>query len=552
MEGTSDMTPFEENEIDQLLTKAEELLQEDKAVEALSLLERAHKLEPHHGWIMLFRGVALGQLGQLEEAVEQFLSSADGNLDDIDIQVDAARHLSLLEQYQDAIICADRAIKLDASDAGGQAIYSEILERMGRIEEAVPYREQALLLDADDIDSRYYLAVDLCELGRHQEASQVSQSLVDNFGDDPDVIRLHGACLSYSGNHQDALACWAELERIEGITPNLLHNRASTLDVIGLREEALATINEAIELEPDLALNYYTRGMINEHYNDEVAAIEDYLEAIARDPEHLDAIMNLVEIAVAADVEAAVLERIDHLLEITDNAAKLLYARGRLLMELDELSQGKTAIEMAVQREPSLSVAWFSLTVLYGMEGDLEASVQASAQALHFFADDPVLWLNRGLALHDLRRYPEALECYDHAAQLEPTDAVPWLQIGRMMLLDLERPSDARGALKEVLRLQPKNQSASWMLALCLLRMERTEEAANELQKLLADDPDYLWGRLVRAAFHAQRKAIEDALQDLAVAVAQGYDVRLLQNEPLFKPLWKESRFKTLVAGKTP
>ena len=543
------MTPYE-NEIEQLLTKAEELLQDEKPDEAMSLLERARKLEPRHAWTMLFRGVALGQLGHVEEAVEQFLAAADENIADIDIQVDAARHLSLLEQYQDAIICAERAVALDESDAGGQAVYGEILERLGRIEEAVPYREHALSLDAEDVDSRYYLAVDLCDLGRYQEASQVSQPLVDNFGDDPDIIRLHGACLSYSGFHQDALACWAELERIEGITPNLLHNRASTLDVIGLREEALATIDEAIELEPDLALNYYTRGMINEHHGDDAAAIEDYLAAMTRDPEHLDAIINLVELAVTVDVVAAVLERIDHLLAISENTAKLLYARGRLLMELDDLPQGKSAIEQAVQREPSLSVAWFALTMLYGMEGDLEASVTASGQALRYFDDDSGLWLNRGLALHDLKRYPEALECYDRAAQLALEDPVPWLQIGRMMLLDLGRPADARGALKEVLRLQPENQSASWMLALCCLRLTRTEEAERELGKLLADDPDYLWGRLVRAAFHAQKSSVEDALQDLAVVVAQGYDVRLLLNEPLFKPLWKESRFKTLVGKK--
>lgn len=543
------MTPFE-NEIDQLLTKAEELLQDDKPVEAMSLLERARKLEPRHAWIMLFRGVALGQMGKTEEAVEQFIAAADENTTDIDIQVDAARHLSLLEQYQDALICAERAVALEESDAGGQSVYGEILERLGRIEQAVPYREQALVLDAEDIDSRYYLSVDLCDLGRYEEAAQVAQPLVDKFGDDPDIIRLHGACLSYAGRHQEALACWAELERIEGITPNLLHNRASTLDVIGLREEALTTIDEAIELEPDLALNYYTRGMINEHFGDDAAAIEDYLAALTRDTDYLDAVVNLVEIAVTADVAAAVLERVDHLLEISENAAKLMYARGRLLMELDDLPGGKQALEMALQREPALSVAWFTLTMLYGMEGEFEASVQASAQALRYFADDPGLWLNRGLALHDLKRYPEALECYDRAAQLAPEDAIPWLQIGRLLLLDLDRPADARGALREVLRLQPENQSACWMLALCCLRLERTDEAERELHKLLDDDPDYLWGRLVRAAFHTQQADYEDALQDLAVAVAQGYDVRLLLNEPLFKPLWKESRFKKLVGKK--
>ena len=121
------MKPFE-NEIDQILTQAEALLQDEKPTEALALLERGRKLEPRHGWLTLFRGVAFAQLGRTEEATDQLIIAADNNRKDIDIQVDAARHLSLLEQHQDALVCANRAIELEESDAGAQAILGEVLE----------------------------------------------------------------------------------------------------------------------------------------------------------------------------------------------------------------------------------------------------------------------------------------------------------------------------------------------------------------------------------------------------------------------------------------
>lgn len=542
------MIPFE-NEIDRLLTQAEALLQDDKPVEALGLLDRARKLQPNHSWTMLFRGVALGQLGQTEEAIVQLIAAADSSQEDIDIQVDAARHLSLLEQYQDAIICAERAVNLDDNDAGGHAIFGEILERMGRITDAIPHREQALLLEPTELDSRYYLAVNLCDLGQYEEAFSVAQPLFTEFSDDPDIIRLHGACLSYLGRHQEALGCWAELERLEGLSPNLLHNRASTLDVVGLRDEALQTINEAIALEPDLAMNYYTRGMIQEHRGDDAAAIQDYITVLSMDEDHLDAVVNLVELAVTVDVAPTVLEHVQHLLGFTPDAAKLLYAHGRLLMEMGELPESAQVIASAVRHEPALAIGWYTLTMLYGMMGDFELSVIASDHALRYFQDDAGLWFNRALALHDLKRLPEAMDCYDKAIILSPEDPLPWLQIGRLFLLDNDRPADARGALHEALMRQPDNQSTMWMLALSELRLGNSAEALTVLEGLLADDADHLWGRLVRAALFAQQGRMDMAYKDLCVAARQGYDTRLLLNEPLFEPLWTNPQFEEMLHG---
>ncbi len=545
------MTPFENNDIDQLLTQVEALLQDERPVEALDLIERARRLEPRHAWMMLFRGVALGQLGRIDEAVDQLIAAADEHTDDIDIQVDTARHLSLFGQAQDALICANRAIAIDAEDEGAHAVLGEVLERLGRISEAVPSRELALLGDPDDADSRYYLAVDLCDLGRYQEAYEVAEPLFGEFADDADIVRLHGACLSYLGRHTDALIKWAELERLEGVTPNLLHNRASTLDVLGRHEEALATIDEAVLAEPDVAVNYYTRGMINEHLERNGDAIEDYLIALAYDHEHIEAAINLVELAAAIDAVDTTLVRVNRLLDAEPSSAKLAYARGRLEMEAGEFVTGQEHIEEAVRREPQLAVGWYTLSILYAVTGNPEKAVNAADRALLEFPDDPGLWLNRGQALHDLKRYPEAMDCYDKAAVLAPDDGIPWFHLGRLLLLDLERPQDARGVLREALRLTPDNDSAAWMLALCYLRLGQTAEAEQELQRLMVGYPDHLWGRLVQAALHAQRGEIDDAFTNLRIATEQGYDTRLLLHEPLFEPLWADPRFDGMLRGAT-
>ncbi len=539
------MTSFDHNEIDHLVSQAEALLLDEQPVEALAILEHARALEPHHGWVMLFRGVALGQLGRLEEAIDELLVAADEHADDIDIQVDAARHLSLLEQHQDALICANRAVELEADDSGAHAARAEALERMTRIEEAIPNREEALALDPEDTDSRYFLAVDLCDTGRYDEAYNTAEPLFAQFPEDADIVRLHGACLSYLGRHQEALTLWAELERLEGVTANLLHNRASTLDVLGRHEEALVTINECIAMEPEQALNYYTRGMIQEKRLAEREALDDYLTALQRDPHHLDAAINMVELATIMNAMPAMLTRIDELLIPEPNSAELLYARGRLQVEMGDFEEGIKTIEQAVCREPSLGIAWYTLSMLYGSVGEADETIITVDRALRHFPDDPSLWLNRGQALHELKQFPEAMACYDKAAELAPEESMPWLHLGRILLLDLNRAADARGALQEALRLQPDNDNAAWMLALCYLRLGRLDDAGLNLQGLLKREPRHLWGRLVRAALRAQTGKLSAAFADLAVASAQGYDTKLLLQDPLFAPLWHDPRFQT-------
>ena len=533
-----------ENEIDQLLTQAEALLQEQQAEEALGLLERVCMLEPGHAWAQLFRGVALGQLGRAEEAVEQLIRAADNHPEDIDVQVDVARHLALLEQYQDALICATRAVAIDTNDAGAHAVRAEALERLVRITEALPERESALALDPDDADNRYYLAVDLCDVGRYQEAAQVADSLFTEYPNDPDMIRLHGACLSYQELHAEALAKWAELERLEGLSPNLLHNRATTLDALGLHDEALATINEAIALEPYMGINFYTRGMIHEHYGHVELAVEDYLLAIEHDPEHLDAAINLVEAAPLVKAVPLVLSRINTMLAKHPTGAKLLYILGRMKMELGDLLGAQHTLEESVCREPKMSIGWYTLSMIYTIAGDPEAAMRAADRAVKDFPDDPGIWLNRGQALEELKRYHEAMECYDRAVTLAPEDSAPWFHLGRLLLLDLERPIGARGALKEALRLQPENDTLMWLLALCHMRLGQSDEAVCEIRRLLSRFPDHPWGRVLRATWHAQRGDTDAAFADLRIATSQGYDVRLLQDEPLFKPLWSDPRFQ--------
>jgi tetratricopeptide (TPR) repeat protein len=297
-------------------------------------------------------------------------------------------------------------------------------------------------------------------------------------------------------------------------------------------------------------VNYYTRGVIHEHQGAERLATEDYLEALSRDPQHLETAMNLAELGpmMGPGLIAEALARLHVLQGEHPRAAVLRYVSGRLSVEQGNYATAVRQLESAVRCDPMLGVGWYTLSMLCGMMGEFGAAAAAADRALRFFADDTSLWLNRAQALQEEGRYPEAMASYDQAIALAPGDSLPWLQLGRLLLLDLDRVADARGALREAHRLSPDDDNIIWLLALCALRLGREDEAATEIAKLLAKDQDHLWGRLLRAMLNSQQADLDGAFADLAVVSSLGYDISVLTAEPLFAPLKADARFAAVFA----
>ena len=542
------MTPFDPD-IEEMLSQAEALLQDQRPIEALSLLDRAGKLAPRHAWATLYRGVALGQLGKVDEAIAMLLSAADNHPDDLDIQIDSAWHMTLLDFPQDALVTIERALKLDTHDSGAVLVYAEILERLNRITEAVNVREEQLLRHPEDEENRLLLAMDMCDTGRYSEALELACPLISANPQDPDIVRLHGACLSYQGNHEEAAVLWEKLEALEGPTQNLLHNRACTLDALLRHEEALEIIDLAIEKEPETALNHFTRGMINEHLGKLELAVIDYLNAITRDHDFMDAVVNLAEVAEHCQMVSATLVCVEELLteQPADEppCAVLLYARGLLLLQMNRVDDARVTIEEAVRCEPDLGYAWHTLSIIYQMHGESELLIMATERALRTIPDDGELLTMRGMAFTDCERYADALECFDTIMRINPEDPEPLIQMGRIFLNNLGRTSDARAVLRGALQLEPRNHQALWMLALCHLRLGELDSAEVLVDCIRANPKQHYYGQFVRAAYHAQKGEIDAAFATI-LEMRNKDDYAYLLQDPLFQPLAVDARYYEL------
>lgn len=125
----------------------------------------------------------------------------------------------------------------------------------------------------------------------------------------------------------------------------------------------------------------------------------------------------------------------------------------------------------------------------------------------------------------DLDRIRRALGCFERAMKCDSRLSMPWNNAGYCHL-DLDDPTAALAAFDRAIALAAANRPARNGRAEALAALNRTDEALAELDRLLADDPDYVLALWTKAAILARRgdrpQALELARRAIVLAEQAG------------------------------
>ena len=159
------------------------------------------------------------------------------------------------------------------------------------------------------------------------------------------------------------------------------------------------------------------------------------------------------------------------------------------------LARGEPALALPLLER---AVEWDSHTGLF--RHDLAAALSAlgrAPEALELLElacielpDDPLLEFGRGLTLGELGELPRATQAFARAVQLDPGYGRAWYNLG----LVRSQLDDWRGALEALRRAEsadPGSPDAAWAAATILWAQERTDEAFDAAQRVLARDPNH-------------------------------------------------------------
>jgi tetratricopeptide (TPR) repeat protein len=313
--------------------------------------------------------------------------------------------------------------------APGRALLAE-----GKYVEAVAFFQRATRLDSRNAAAWLNLAYVHGALQQWQEGLMASERALELRPESRTALRYKGMALFHLKRFEDAVAAYEQVVGIDVNDAAAWKGKGIALAKLRRYEEALASYEQGLTLEADDADAWYDLGLVLVRLGRYEAAAEAYDQTVCLNP--------------------------------SDPLAR---------------SNKAIALLLALGHEAEMQEA--------NRQAKEEALVSANATVgLH--PDEADAWYHLGYALHQLRRYRQALDAYDQALARDPKKGSAWSNKGHA-LLRLGRYEEAVEACDHALAIDQTAAEAWGTRAIALFSLARYQEAATAYERARTLNEEY-------------------------------------------------------------
>ncbi|HZF80340.1 MAG TPA: XrtA/PEP-CTERM system TPR-repeat protein PrsT, partial [Rubrivivax sp.] len=255
---------------------------------------------------------------------------------------------------------------------------------------------------------------------------------------------------------------------------------------------ALQAVDALERKQPDQALPNLLRGRIHRLGGDAAAARQAYERVLARDPQHPQAVAELVSLDLAEQKTASVRKRFEAMLKHNPRAVPALMGLADL-----ERREGKPAatafewVDKAVKASPSDPQVWRSALAFHREMGDAPALLARARDALGAVPDDAGLLLQIAEAQLAGGDSEQAVASLNRVVKLDPENSSGHLRLAQLHLANRNLRA-ARTHADHARKLQP-DALPPLRLAVTLARIDGGPDAAGavvaDVQRRLPDAP---------------------------------------------------------------
>jgi len=360
-----------------------------------------------------------------------------------------------LNRYQEAYNDLRAATTVRPANADYQANLGYVLWKLGRANEAVGAERAALKLDEKNYTAHYQLGRFLLRAGEPQQLPEAA----------------------------------AEFRRALELDPRQYDVRFELIAVYRLLNDparAMAQLLLVQDARPSDARVPYVRGLLSTDRDDLKSAINDFREALQRDPTLVGAWQDL----------------------------------GLAYVKMDRWPEAEAAFaELAKQRGDSVEAAYFHALALYNSQQS-EAAEKEVRRALRLNPGAADAYTLLGIILASRgNANAEASEALTQAVALDPANFDAIFNLGRVRYAK----KDYEGAitsLREAVRLRPKFAEARFFLGTSMESAGNSAGALSEYEELIKIDPDSVFGQVGAGAVLLKQGKKEEAISTLRRAIA--------------------------------
>ncbi|MBX2856371.1 MAG: tetratricopeptide repeat protein [Rhodobacteraceae bacterium] len=484
------------------LERAEELLEQNQAEEALRLFEAALGADPGSPEAQLGRAEALSRLGRHDEA------------------------LALLERLTEVAPLSE-----EVKYRRGLALF-----RSGAADRAAPIFEAAARAEPNNWRRHWRLGDSLYAVRDWQGALRAYQTALDLAGGSAPtgLWRSQGDAFIAIDAVADAEASYSSALGIDVADASTRLRRAQARrragNLSGAAEDLDYLINNSAELAS--AEVWIAKGDVALAQGDRSGALASFENALSAAPDSPQALLGMARALVALNRLPEAAQLIDTLSDLTEPGetahTDALFVRGQLLFARRNYAAADEAYTAALRARPRDPNTHYNRALARIGAGDPGGAVDDLAETITLRPEDADALYALGRTTLALGDSSNALAAFERAEdiykrRLSNGNPPPYLSRG-LALMALGRADGAIAEFDAALAAQPDDAEAITWKAEALLRLERPNSArdiAIALTQLRPDDPagHVLTARAQMAIGHAQ-----EALEALDEAAAHGAD----------------------------
>lgn len=427
--------------------------------------------------------------------------------DIVDCWIEEGRDQRDGHSYEEALLAFDKALQIDPNSSAAWMGKGDVLARLGMANQSLEACQMAIQLDPENAEAWFYK-------GNALYAQAISSGF--NVSIFQEALTAYDQSIHLNGEY---VRPWWGKSR----TKNLIATTQTGEKRIETVEEALYDVQKATEMDPGFVDGWIYLGILQDNlatfsgnmslYNLSIQSFDRaMLEAKPEDRRnqalawegrglafaHMgNALYDAGRYAEATAVWEEALDQYDQAMELDPdftgleariNKANVLALMGRYEERAESYTQALKSVDLTLEQANSS---------------------QELSQA----------WTQKGLLLHELGRYEEAVSALANATEADPQNQMAWKMQGAILTSDLGRHDDSLLAYEKALEMSPEDSELWSLKAEALLRKEEYDQALEAAAKGISLDPTSAYSWTVKGQALAALEDDEQSMQAFQEAI---------------------------------
>ncbi len=295
------------------------------------------------------------------------------------------------------------------------------MHKQGDLAKAIEYYSYALSLEANCVKCYYNRGMAFMATEKYHKSRSDFDKVLKIDPADTDAYEQRGSLHYLLGNYEAAISDYNFVIQVRPEASMYINRGMAHLEHSNYNS-ALRDLETAVRLEKNDPETYRIIGDVYFAKNDLETAIEYYGMALEIDPNNEQTLNNRGNTYHEMGLEALALQDYDHAISVYKNSYTYTN-RANYWLKQGEYEKSLADCKKATQLDYNNAEAYYCVGLVENAKGNATVSLENFNKAIAIQNNRADFYNGRGLALFQLKEYGDALEDFEQAVTIDPSDA---------------------------------------------------------------------------------------------------------------------------------